>query len=62
MTTIKKQNGYAMVTVLLLMSLLMTFLVGYFTLTMIELSTTKSTQDSFVGFYAAEDMLAGIRK
>jgi hypothetical protein len=54
MNEMKEQSGYAMVTVLLLMSLLMTFLVGYFTLTMIELSTTRSTQDSFVGFYAAE--------
>ncbi len=54
MTNMQEQRGYALVTVMLLMSLLMTFLVGYFTLTMIELSTTRSTQDSFVGFYAAE--------
>lgn len=54
MTDMQEQRGYALVTVMLLMSLLMTFLVGYFTLTMIELSTTRSTQDSFVGFYAAE--------
>jgi hypothetical protein len=54
MTDMHEQRGYALVTVMLLMSLLMTFLVGYFTLTMIELSTTRSTQDSFVGFYAAE--------
>ena len=54
MSDMRRQSGYAMVTVMLLMALLMTFLLGYFTLTMIELSTTRSTQNSFVGFYAAE--------
>jgi len=48
------QRGYALVTVLMLLALLMTLLASYFTLTRIELSTTRSSMDSFRGFYAAE--------
>lgn len=49
-----RQNGFALITVLMLLALLMTLAVGYFTLTRIELSTTRSSMDSFRGFYAAE--------
>ncbi|ANM30734.1 hypothetical protein ABI59_15825 [Acidobacteria bacterium Mor1] len=48
------QQGFALVTVLLLMALLMSMLVGYFALTSIDMSTTQSTIDSSSGFYAAE--------
>lgn len=50
----RADGGYALVTVLMLLALLGTLLLSYYTLTRIEQSTTKSTMDSFVGFYAAE--------
>jgi Tfp pilus assembly protein PilX len=48
------QQGYALVTVLLLLSLIAALLAAYFTLTTAELSTTRSSLDSVRGFYAAE--------
>ena len=48
------QRGFALVTVLMLLALLMTLLLGYFTLTRIELSTTGASMASLRGFYAAE--------
>lgn len=48
------QRGFALVTVMLLLGLIMTLLAGYFSLTRVELTTTKSSMDSFRGFYASE--------
>lgn len=48
------ERGFALVTVLMLLALLMTLLAGYYTLTRIEMSTTRSSMNSFRGFYAAE--------
>lgn len=50
----RKEGGFALVTVMLLLGLIMTLLAAYFSLTRIELGTTKSTMDSFRGFYASE--------
>jgi hypothetical protein len=50
----RRENGYALVTALMLLALLMTLVVGYYTMTRVELSTTRSSMDSFRGFYAAE--------
>lgn len=47
-------GGFALITVVMLLALLMTLIFGYFVLTRIELSTTGSSMDSFRGFYAAE--------
>jgi len=48
------QRGFALITVMMLLALLMTMIVGYFTLTRIELSTTRSSMNSFRGLYSAE--------
>ena len=48
------ENGFALVSVVLLMGLLMVLLMSYYAVTHIELSTTKATMDSFRGLYAAE--------
>lgn len=50
----KSQRGFALITVLMLLALVMTLGLGYFTLTRIELSCARSSMDSFRGFYAAE--------
>jgi len=49
-----RERGLAMITVILLLALLLSMMVGYWAITRIEQSTTKSTMDSFRGFYAAE--------
>ena len=51
------ERGFALVTVMLLAVLLMALLAGYFALTNIELSTTRSSMRSLQGFYAAEALL-----
>ena len=51
---LNNQGGFAMISTLLLISLLLSIMVGYWAVTRIEQSTTKSTMDSFRGFYAAE--------
>ncbi len=48
------QGGFALITMLILLALLMALLLTHFSLTWIELSTTRSSMHSFVGFYAAE--------
>lgn len=48
------QGGYALLVVLMLLALTMTLLLGYFSLTMIELGTSRSSLTSFQGFYFAE--------
>ena len=53
-TTERSQQGFALVTVLMLLALLMSLVLGYFTMTRIETSTTRSSMDSIRGFYAAE--------
>ena len=50
----RDESGMALVTVLVLLALLMTMLLGYFTLTRIEVSSARSSMNSFRGFYAAE--------
>jgi len=49
-----EQDGYALLLVLMLLSLAMTLMLGYFSLTMIELGTSRSSLASFQGFYSAE--------
>jgi hypothetical protein len=51
---IRDERGLAMITVMLLLALLLSMMVGYWAITRIEQSTTRSTMDSFRGFYAAE--------
>ena len=48
------QAGFAMITTVMLLALLATLILGYFTLTGIELTTTRATMNSTRGFYAAE--------
>jgi hypothetical protein len=48
------QAGFALLTMMVLLALLMGLLLTHFSLTWIEMSTTRSSMESFVGFYAAE--------
>jgi len=48
------QRGFALVTVLLLLALIMSLLVAYHSLTRIEMTTTKASMSSTRGLYAAE--------
>ena len=48
------ERGVALISVMMLLALLMSLLVGFYALTRIESSTTKSSMNSFRGFYAAE--------
>jgi hypothetical protein len=50
----RNQQGLALVMAMMLLALLMTMLLGYFTLTRISLATTGSTMDSLDGLYVAE--------
>ena len=50
----ESQRGFALVTVLLLLSLIMSLLVAYHSLTRIEMTTTKASMSSTRGLYAAE--------
>lgn len=52
--TASGQDGYALLLVLMLLSLAMTLMLGYFSLTMIELGASRSSLTSFQGFYFAE--------
>ncbi len=54
MSNPRDERGFVLVTVLLLLALLMSLLTGYFVLTRMELSTTRSTLDGTRGFYASE--------
>ena len=54
-----RQNGFALVTVMLLLALIMSLLLAYHTLTRGEMTSTKASLDSARGFYAAE---AGINR
>ncbi len=49
-----REQGFALITMLTLLALLMALLLTHFSLTWIELQTTRSTMKSFTGFYAAE--------
>jgi hypothetical protein len=49
-----RQSGFALLTLMVLLALLMGLLLTHFSLTWIEMSTTRSSMNSFVGFYAAE--------
>ncbi|WP_018461836.1 pilus assembly PilX N-terminal domain-containing protein [Thermus oshimai] len=49
-----KGKGFALVTALILLTVLMALLTAYFTLTRIELSTTSASAAQTAGFYAAE--------
>lgn len=53
----KRQHGFALVTVLTLLVVLMALVTAYFFLTNIELSTTTSQANSTSGFYSAEAAL-----
>ena len=48
------QAGFALVTMLVLVALLMGLLMTHFSITWIEMSTTRSSMNSFIGFYTAE--------
>lgn len=48
------ERGFALITMLILLALLMAMLLTHFALTWVEISTTRSSMRSFVGFYAAE--------
>ena len=50
----KIESGFALITVLLLLSLMTALLGAYLTITKIELATSRSSQDTSSGFYAAE--------
>lgn len=50
----KKEAGFALLTVYLLLGALLALLGVYFTMTKIELATTKHSKDSATGFYSAE--------
>jgi hypothetical protein len=50
----ERQSGFALLTMLVLLALLMGLILTHFSLTWIEMSTTRSSMNSFVGFYAAE--------
>jgi len=49
-----QERGIALITMLILLALLMALILTHFSLTWVELATTRSTMRSFVGFYAAE--------
>ena len=49
-----RQQGFALITVLIMLVVFMALVTAYFTLTGIELSTTASSADSTTGFYASE--------
>ncbi|MCP3980222.1 MAG: hypothetical protein GY716_13030 [bacterium] len=51
---LRREDGFALITVLIAMSLLVALVGAYFTLTGIELSSTSSSMNSVRGFYAAE--------
>lgn len=48
------ENGFALITVLFLLAALLALTGAYFTITSIELATTKHSKDSATGFYSAE--------
>ena len=48
------QQGFALITVMLLVAVLAVMVTAYFMLTQIEMSTAASSQNSTSGFYAAE--------
>lgn len=48
------RKGFVLVTALTMLVVLMALITAYFTLTRIEISSTKSVSDSTTGFYAAE--------
>ena len=50
----RDERGFALVIVMLLMAVLVSLLAGYFILTHIDLTTTRSSLDGTRGFYAAE--------
>src|SRR5690625_857270 len=50
----RKQAGFALVTVLMLVAVLAALLIAYFTTTSIELTSTKTSADMTTGLYAAE--------
>lgn len=54
MDTQRNERGVALISVMMLIALLMILLAGYYALSRIETSTTKSSLNSFRGFYAAE--------
>ncbi len=49
-----KKSGFALISVITLLVVLMALIAAYFMLTRIELKTTKASQDQTSGFYAAE--------
>lgn len=49
-----RENGSALITVLMLTALLSALISAYYLITRVELSTTKSSMESTRGFYAAE--------
>lgn len=50
----RSESGFALITMLVLLALLMALLLTHFSVTWIEMSTTRSSMKSFKGFYAAE--------
>ena len=50
----KQIRGFALMTVVLMVAVLMAMIAAYFMLTRIELATTRSTSNQASGFYAAE--------
>ena len=50
----ESQRGFALVTVLLLLALIMSLLLAYHSLTRVEMTTTKASMSSVRGLYAAE--------
>ena len=51
---LRNEEGYAIITVYLLLGALLALLGAYFSITSIELATTKHSKDSATGFYSAE--------
>ena len=49
-----RERGFALITVMLLLALVATFIAAYFTLTRFEQSSTRSVMDGVRGMYAAE--------
>lgn len=49
-----RRQGFALVSSLILLAVLMALLTAYFTLSQIEISATRSTANQTAGFYAAE--------
>ncbi len=54
MRQLRDERGFALVMVMLLVAVLASLLAGYFLLTKIDLTTTRSSLDGTRGFYAAE--------